>query len=403
MTERLRVALVGGPMYDRLYRERLPAFTAETGIAVDIGAQMIHPELNDYLDQLHQFGTGTYDLISTHTKYAASQAAWLRPLDDLLPADALDDFTPAMIELARVEGRLLGLPRNLDTRLFHYRHDLFTDPDERKRFSDQFGRGLGPPATWDELREVARFFTRPPELAGFAFPGQSSGLWGTFFELTAAAGGQFFKPDLRAGFNTDEGAWALGYLRDLHSTWHVTPPDLPSMQFDAVSRTFQAGRVAVIADWPATFASHVEALGDRFDVALYPSGPVGRFVYSGGFTWAIPRSARDVEASMALMLFLTSPDSQRVEAEQGTVVTRRSVQETIQATASPDSRQARREALLEETIATSLLLPPRFAAYAKVEDVVWPILLQAITGEVTVTDALAAAATQVDAIVSASA
>ena len=32
----LRVALVGGPMYDRLYAERLPLFTAKTGIQVTI-------------------------------------------------------------------------------------------------------------------------------------------------------------------------------------------------------------------------------------------------------------------------------------------------------------------------------------------------------------------------------
>lgn len=401
MPDRLRVALVGGPMYNRLYEVRLPVFTTETGIEVEVGARLIHPELNDHLAQVYGEGQGPYDLVSTHTKYAPSQAGWLRPLDDLLPAGALDDFAPAMVELARVEGRLLGLARNLDTRLLHYRSDLFAEPTERRRFADRFGRDLAPPATWEELREAALHFTRSPALSGFAFPGLSSGLWGTFYELTAMAGGHFFGPEGRAGFNTDEGAWALGYLRDLHATWQVTPPDLPEAGFDAVSAAFQDGRVALIADWPATYAAHAAALGDRFDVALYPAGPAGRFVYSGGFTWAIPTGARDLAASLALLTFLTSPESQRVEAEQGTVVTRRSVHGAARAAASPGSREARRLALLDETIATSLLLPPRFAAYPRVEDAVWPILHQAITAGLPIPDALATAAARMDAIVGA--
>ena len=60
MTEmRLKIAVVGGPMYDRLYDERLPAFTAETGIRVDIGAKLIHPELNDHLAPLTRAGRAT--------------------------------------------------------------------------------------------------------------------------------------------------------------------------------------------------------------------------------------------------------------------------------------------------------------------------------------------------------
>lgn len=388
-------------MYDRLYETRLPAFTATTGIDIEIGAHLIHPALNDHLADLSARGAGDYDLVSTHTKYAPSQAAWLRPLDDLLPAAALDDFIPAMVELARVDQRLLGVPRNLDTRLLHYRSDLFADQAERDHFQDRFGRVLAPPLSWHELKEIALHFARAPDFYGFTFPGQSSGLWGTFYELTEMAGGHFFGPDLRAGFDTEEGAWALGYLRDLYVTERVTPPDLPDAQFDAVSRAFQTGRVAMIADWPGTYAAHNAALGDRFDVALYPSGPAGRFVYSGGFTWAIPTSARDVEASLALLTFLVSPESQRVEAEQGTLVTRRSVQRAIREATPAGTREARRLALLEEMAETSLLLPPRFAAYPQVEEAVWPIFLQAITGELPVRGALAMAAARMNEVIDA--
>lgn len=389
-------------MYDAFYAERLPAFTAETGIPVEVGVQRIHPELNDHLARAYVGGEGEYDLVSTHTKYAPSQAAWLLPLDDLLPSGALDDFEPAAIELARVEGRLLGVPRNIDTRLLHYRTDLFSNPAEQRTFRQRFGYELAPPATWNAFADVARHFARLPEQFGFAFPGRESGLWGTFFELLAAAGGTMFGPDLRAAFVTAEGGWALGLLRDLHTTWRVTPRDLAAWQFDEVSRAFQAGRVAMIADWPATYAAHAASgVGDRFDVALYPTGSAGRHVYSGGFTWAIPGSATDPAASLALLLFLASAESQEREAARGALSPRRSVRRAMREAAPAGSREARRLALLEETVASSMLVPPRFAAYPAVEEALWPVLQRGITGEMSVEDALGEAARAMDAVVEA--
>ncbi len=385
-------------MYDRLYAEQLPRFTAETGITVSIGAHLIHADLNAHLASALSEGEPCYDLISSHTKYAPSQAQWLLPLDHLLPLDYLDDFAPAIVEQARLQGQLFGVPRNIDTRLLHYRADLFRAPQERRMFQERFGYDLRPPATWDELVDVARHFTRPPDLYGFAFPGMSSGLWGTFYELTKMYGGDFFAPDLRAAFHSLAGIQALTVLRDLYLTWRVTPPELPSWQFDAVSNAFDAGQVAMIADWPATYARHVSALGDRLGVARYPRGPAGRFVYSGGFTWAIPRGASDREGALMLLLFLTSPQSQEIEARQGAYVPRRSVQRAIAMERQAGSRDRVRLDLLDETVNNDLLIPPRLARYPAIEEAVWPLLQAGFTGALPVSEALASAERAMNAI-----
>ncbi len=397
---RLKIAVVGGPMYDRLYEERLPAFTVETGVEVEIGAKLIHPELNEHLAAAYGNGTGDYDLISTHGKYAPAQAAWLRPLDDLLPPGALDDFSAATVEMARIDGVLFGLPRNVDTRLLHYRSDLFNDPAEQSAFARRFGYALQPPRTWTELADVARHFTRPPDLYGFAFPGQESGLWGQFYELVESAGGRFFGPDLRAAFDSPAGAWALDYLRRLYGEWAVVPPETPDWQFDAVSAAFDAGRVAMIGDWPATYSTHAAAwVGDRFDLALYPAGSQRRAVYSGGFTWAIPQSSRHPEAALQLALHLSDERSQLLEARQGALVPRRSVQAMVRGEAAPGSRDARRLTLLDETVGTSMLVPPRFAAYPAVERAVWPVLQAGFMGRTPVERALREAAEAMHAVV----
>jgi multiple sugar transport system substrate-binding protein len=73
--------------------------------------------------------------------------------------------------MAEIGGALYGIPRNIDIRLLHYRTDLIETP----------------PASWDELVEVARRTTRAPQLYGFVFTGMESGLFGTFFELAESA------------------------------------------------------------------------------------------------------------------------------------------------------------------------------------------------------------------------
>jgi multiple sugar transport system substrate-binding protein len=218
--------------------------------------------------------------------------------------------------------------------------------------------------------------------------------------LVESAGGRFFGPDLRAAFDSPEGVWALDFLSKLSGDWAVVPPETPDWQFDAVSAAFDAGRVAMIGDWPAAYGAHAaSAVGDRFDLALYPAGSQRRSVYSGGFTWAVPDSSRHPEDAVRLALFLSDERAQMVEARQGTLVPRRSVQAAVREEAIAGSRDERRLALLDETVATSTLVPPRFAAYPAVERAVWPVLQAGLMGKIPVRRALREAAEAMDAVV----
>ena len=85
MSESLKILLVGGPMYDPLY-ERIGEFEESEGMSVEVIAAPTHPDLNERIEEEFSSGRASYDLISTHTKYAPSQRQWLTPLDE-----ALDD------------------------------------------------------------------------------------------------------------------------------------------------------------------------------------------------------------------------------------------------------------------------------------------------------------------------
>ena len=398
----LNVALVAGPMYDSLY-ELLPEFERKSGRRVHVAARLVHPELNAHLEQVYRAGTGAYDLISTHNKYAPSQKHFLRPLDDWYRETELNDFIPSVLEMSRVEGWLLSIPRNIDVRLLYYRQDLFQDAGEQESFHRTAGRELRIPETWEELAQVAKFFTRPPELFGFAFPGRDSGLFGTFFELVAMAGGKLFGPELRPGFVDAAGRWALGFLHRLYAEDQVTPRELPAMRYDEVSDLFLAGRCAMVTDWPGGFHRYVDPVQSRvvgrFGLALYPTGPSGeRWIYAGGHVFAVPTSGRDEEGARALLKFLTSAEAQWHEAQHGALPVLKSVQSRLRAETDANSLEGHRLALLETTVNSHMLLPPRFPLYPAVEEALWTSLQKGITGEWSVDDALHHAAAEMGKI-----
>src|SRR5437867_10773128 len=130
----LHVALISGPQYDRL-AQLLPAFERRHGYRVSVEVQLPHVELNARMAA--DLGTphGPYDLISTHTKYAPSQAAHLRPLDELLAAEDLADFFPRVVELCRINGMLLQLPRNFDARLLFRSEERRVGKECRSRWA----------------------------------------------------------------------------------------------------------------------------------------------------------------------------------------------------------------------------------------------------------------------------
>lgn len=373
MTVTLRALLVGGPMYDPLYT-RLAEFEAQEGVRVDVAATLPHPELNDRVATEFGSGEARYDLISTHIKYAPSQMAWLTPLDDDLTADELAAFPDRTLELARIDGALYGLPRNIDVKLLHYRTDLLD----------------GPPSSWEELLQTAARL-RSGAFYGFTYPGKESGLFGHFFELHVMAGGTLFTqpgspvPHL----DDDAGRWALTLLKDLYD--RAAPRETPDWHYDEVAACFREGHAAMSSDWPGSFYTYEDpaqsAVAGRYDLALYPEGPAGLHIYSGSHTFAIPTTVTDRPAALALLRFLTSRESQALEARLGTLPARTDALEDARNEAQEGSLAQRRWDLLERAI-DAALLPPRHPHYAAVEDVIWSGILEALIGTVSIDEAL---------------
>jgi multiple sugar transport system substrate-binding protein len=96
---------------------------------------------------------------------------------------------------------------------------------------------------------------------------------------------------------------------------------------------------------------------------------------------------RDRPAALGLLRFLTSRESQTLEARLGTLPAREDSLEDAQAAAPNGSLAARRWSLLEEA-KEAALIPPKHPNYPAVEDAIWQGVREAILGHKGVEEAL---------------
>jgi multiple sugar transport system substrate-binding protein len=340
-------------MYDGLYR-------ILDGLDVEVVVHADHPTLNRRVAELLRRGE-RIDVLSTHSKYAPSQAAWLRPLDGLLDPAPLAALAPKAVALCRFEGALLCAPRNVDVRV------LWAN---RARLG-----GAPVPPTWDALVESG---------LGFGFPGRESGLFGTFFELVTVYGGELFDAALRP---TLAGAAARRAVERLVALARNAPADLPDWHYDDVDAALGSGRVALAAAWPgATGALRASAMGRELEPHPYLSGPRGLRSYAGCHGWAIPRTCGDLDGARALVERLCSAEAHRLEAASGAVCAH---VEVFAAERGTDEIDARRLAITRRTIADGMITYPPLARFPEIEDAGWGALHRALRGELDARSALA--------------
>ena len=340
-------------MYDHLYE-----FFDRAGIDVEVVVHEDHPTLNRRVAEMLAAGE-PLDLISTHAKYTPPQSPWLRPLDDLVDANAVAALAPLAVELGRFEDRLWCLPRNIDVRVLWLRTDR-VDPA---------------PDTWAALEASDTVF---------GFPGRESGLFGTFFELVTGAGERLFDDDLRPCMDTFAAVDAIDQLIRLAQR---APRDLADWHYDDVDRALLDGRVDAAAAWPGAWGAISRSpLADRLAPHLYPAGTHHRVSYSGCHGWAIPRTARNLDAALELLHQLVGYDAQALDAGGGTICAHR---EALAALIPVDDTDRSRLEITRLTIDEAMITYPPLAVFPAIEDAGWSAIHNALEGTISATEAAA--------------
>ncbi len=145
----------------------------ETGLKLKI--DVIPPE-NLHEKQLAFFlsGSSEYDLLEIYPTWIGeyAESMFIDNLDDLYKKYGREINTDDYIEGAQVgfdkyKGSWYAIPYDGDVNLFYYRKDLFDNAKNKSDFNRKYGYALEAPESWEQVRDLAEFFT-----------GRQSGLYG---------------------------------------------------------------------------------------------------------------------------------------------------------------------------------------------------------------------------------
>ncbi len=339
----LRIALVGGPMYDHLYK-----ILRDEDVEIVVHAD--HPTLNREAASLLAGGS-RIDVLSTHSKYAPSQRKWLRPLDER----SAQELSPRAVDLCRFDGDLLSIPRCVDVRVLWTRSDRVSDV----------------PRTWDDL-EASSFV--------FGFPGRESGLFGTFFEIVVSQGGRLFDEDAKPLMESDEAVRAVELLCNIASR---APSNLPQWHYDQVDAALLEGRLDAAASWPGGYGPiRDSAVAEH----LEPHPYVGGVSYAGVHSWAIPTTCEELDAAVALISKLSSEEAALLDSNGGNIpANEKALADIVPA----NDIDARRLEITRDTIANAMITYPALERFPEIEDAGWHAINSALRGELSPRDAVA--------------
>jgi multiple sugar transport system substrate-binding protein len=277
------------------------------------GLTVVNETLPSGSDEQHQFyainlqaRSTAFDVFAADVIWVAgfARAGWLRPLDDLLPADARAGFFAAPIDAVTWRGSPYAVPWYVDAGLLYYRSDLL----ER--------HGLEVPATWGELVSAAQTITsREPDLFGHVWQGrQYEGLVCNALEFIWSNGGDVFDNE-RFRFDSAANREALTFMADLVHRHAVTPASVSTATEEPCRHLFGQGRAVFMRNWPyawALFADPASRVNGRVGVTVLPHFPGGSSAATlGGWQLAVNAHSLRPDAAARLVAFLTSEAAQR--------------------------------------------------------------------------------------------
>jgi multiple sugar transport system substrate-binding protein len=238
---------IGGQMYEPLY-ERIPVWEEKTGAKVVILSKKNHFDIDREMKQDIAAGTVSWDVGTNHSSFAPSYGDTFIDLYEYVPEDYFGVFAPKSIENCTVNGKLVQVPRHGDVSNLYFIKSLFEDSNNKRMFKQQYGYELAPPETYDQFKDMAIFFTNPPDFYGTQYVGKDEAICGRFYEVLIANGGQLFDDTWHPDFNSKEGIETLQWFIDLYVA-NAVPPGVLNYLWGDTGMGFASGTVAMNMDW----------------------------------------------------------------------------------------------------------------------------------------------------------
>lgn len=300
-----------------LCRDGVAAWSAETGVAVDVvSTPNSTSERLALYQQMLASGSADIDVYQIDVIWPGILGAHFVDLAPAFEPATLDGHFRTIIENNTVDGELKAIPWFTDAGVLYYRRDLLE------------AHGHEPPTTWEEMATVAAEVQAAERAAGnermtgYVFQGNAyEGLTCNALEWIHSHGGGRIVND--AGEVTVDNPDAVAALEEAAS-WvgEITPQGVLAYQEEEARGVFQAGHAVFMRNWPYAWAlanAEDSPIKGKVGVTALPKGGEdGRHTGTlGGWNLAVSRYSDRREDAIDLVRYLASYAEQKRRAVEG--------------------------------------------------------------------------------------
>jgi ABC-type glycerol-3-phosphate transport system substrate-binding protein len=307
----------GGKMLQEAVAEK---FTEETGIEV-VFTEVPYQGVFDKLSAEIASGSSNFDIATIDVVWNANFAPHVDDLSGLFTDEVRADLPSALVEDAKVDGKMMGMPAWANAEIVFYRKDLWEDPDNQAAFKAEYGYDLAPPATWEQWRDMARFFTTD-DMHGTATVGLFSEEWMAHV-LQAGSPGVILDDAGNVILDNDAHVEALEFYRAPLCEDNSSPENALEIGWGEAQNLFYQGQTAMMKFWAHAYRLTPEdsKVAGRVGVAPMLAGSAGIAGIPGPWYNVIPSSAENKDAAKQFIAYAVEHNAMGIEAPLGLAAT----------------------------------------------------------------------------------
>lgn len=312
----ITVLVQGGSPAFEATQKTAEAFKEKTGYEVRVES-VPYTGVYDKLKADITASTGAYDVATIDILWMAEFSQGLLSIDDVMTSEVVDDLMPGMLAGGQIGDVSYGMPVWTNCKILMYRTDLFENPDEMAAFQAEYGYELAPPATWQEYRDVAKFFTRDTDGDG-EIDLYGTGIFGKTDGDTACC---WLEQSVQAGaspvvlgdngevlVNQQPYVDALTFLCDIVNEDKSCPPGAMEMASGEVSEMFYQGNLAMMLNWGHFYLAandpETSKVAGKVATAPHLAGSAGIGAIPGPWYQVIPQASKKQEIAKEYVKFM---------------------------------------------------------------------------------------------------
>ncbi|UOF89677.1 ABC transporter substrate-binding protein [Fodinisporobacter ferrooxydans] len=307
-------------------------------------------------------------------QFAHSQLAM--PLDKVLPADFWNRFANGLVDGAKYQGKVYAAPFFADTAFLFYRKDLLDKA------------GLPVPTSWEQVQKDAQTLQNKGLVKfGYVWQGASyEGLTCDFTEILADAGGKVLDSSGKPALDSPEAKKALSFMRGL-ITSKVSPAAEDTFKEPESMNVFNNGDAAFLRNWSYAWTSSQNPKDSKVvgkvGVTVLPTfGGGAGYSSVGGWDLFVNPHTKNVPATLAFIDWMTGKEAQTIMAKQfSEIPTNKDVQN--------DPNVKKVSPIFNIVSQTKFVSrPSQNPNYAQISQALYTNVNQALSGGISVDDAL---------------